>query len=193
MKSVDVEGDLIRTVEQQLSLLGEDAARAGLKRTPTRVARALQFLTSGYRQDVARLINEAIFEESNQEMILVRDIEVYSLCEHHMLPFFGKAHVAYVPEGRIIGLSKIPRIVDAFARRLQVQERLTEQIAAALDGALSPKGVGVIIEARHLCMMMRGVEKQNSSATTSAMIGIFRTDPKTRSEFLELARGRPML
>jgi len=193
MNSLDAEGELVRTVEQQLSLLGEDVSREGLKRTPTRVARALQFLTSGYRQDLSRLVNEAIFEESNQEMILVRDIEVYSLCEHHMLPFFGKAHVAYVPDGRIIGLSKIPRIVDAFARRLQVQERLTEQIAAALDGALNPKGVGVIIEARHLCMMMRGVEKQNSSATTSAMIGIFRTDPKTRSEFLELARGRPML
>jgi GTP cyclohydrolase I len=193
MKSLDVEGDLVRSVEHQLTLLGEDPTRQGLQRTPTRVARALQFLTSGYRQDVARLVNEAIFEEANQEMILVRDIELYSLCEHHMLPFFGKAHVAYIPDGRIIGLSKIPRIVDAFARRLQVQERLTEQIAAALDGALKPRGVGVIIEARHLCMMMRGVEKQNSSATTSAMIGSFRTDPKTRSEFLELARGRPVL
>jgi GTP cyclohydrolase I len=191
MKPLDVEADLKRTVEQQLSLLGEDPSRPGLDRTPARVARALQFLTSGYRQDLTRLVNDAIFEEPNQEMILVRDIEVYSLCEHHMLPFFGKAHVAYVPDGRIIGLSKVPRIVDAFARRLQVQERLTEQIAAALDGALKPKGVGVIIEARHLCMMMRGVEKQNSSATTSAMLGIFRTDPKTRSEFLELSRRCP--
>jgi GTP cyclohydrolase I len=189
----DLEGELKRNVEQQLSLLGEDPHRHGLERTPARVARALQFLTSGYRQDLGRLVNDAIFEEPNQEMILVRDIEVYSLCEHHMLPFFGKAHVAYIPDGRIIGLSKIPRLVDAFARRLQVQERLTEQIAAALDGALKPKGVGVIIEARHLCMMMRGVEKQNSSATTSAMLGIFRTDPKTRSEFLELSRGRPVL
>ena len=193
MKPLDVESELMRIIEQQLSLLGEDPNRQALKRTPARVARALQFLTSGYRQDVARLINDAIFEEPNQEMILVRDIEVYSLCEHHLLPFFGKAHVAYIPDGRIIGLSKIPRIVDAFARRLQVQERLTEQIAAALDDALKPKGVGVIIEARHLCMMMRGVEKQNSSATTSAMFGSFRTDPKTRSEFLELSRGRPLL
>jgi GTP cyclohydrolase IA len=190
---LDVESELKRIVEQQLSLLGEDPTRHGLERTPGRVARALQFLTSGYRQDVTRLVNDAIFEEPNQEMILVRDMELYSLCEHHLLPFFGKAHVAYIPEGRIIGLSKIPRIVDAFARRLQVQERLTEQIAAALDSALKPKGVGVIIEARHLCMMMRGVEKQNSSATTSAMLGIFRTDSKTRSEFLELARGRPVL
>jgi GTP cyclohydrolase I len=193
MKPLDMEAELKRTVEQQLSLLGEDPARQGLERTPARVARALQFLTSGYRQDLKRLVNDAIFEEPNQEMILVRDIELYSLCEHHMLPFFGKAHVAYVPDGRIIGLSKIPRLVDAFARRLQVQERLTEQIAAALDDALKPKGVGVIVEARHLCMMMRGVEKQNSSATTSSMLGIFRTDPKTRSEFLDLSRGRPVL
>jgi GTP cyclohydrolase IA len=193
MKPLDIEAELKRIVEQQLSLLGEDPHRQGLERTPSRVARSLQFLTSGYRQDLTRLVNDAIFEEQNQEMILVRDIEVYSLCEHHLLPFFGKAHVAYVPDGRIIGLSKIPRLVDAFARRLQVQERLTEQIAAALDDALKPKGVGVIIEARHLCMMMRGVEKQNSSATTSAMLGIFRADPKTRSEFLELSRGRPML
>lgn len=190
MKPLEVEKDLMRLVEQQLTLLGEDPGRSGLARTPARVARALQFLTSGYRLDVAKLVNDAIFEEQNQEMILVRDIEVYSLCEHHMLPFFGKAHVAYIPDGRIIGLSKIPRIVDAFARRLQVQERLTGQIAAALDGALRPKGVGVIIEARHLCMMMRGVEKQNSSATTSSMLGIFRTDSKTRTEFLDLSRGR---
>src|SRR4029079_8037784 len=134
MSSLDVEGDLVRSVEHQLTLLGEDISRQGLQRTPTRVARALQFLTSGYRQDLTRLVNEAIFEEANQEMILVRDIELYSLCEHHMLPFFGKAHVASIPDGGIVGLSKIPRIVDAFARRLQVQERLTEQIAAALDG-----------------------------------------------------------
>jgi GTP cyclohydrolase I len=192
MKPTDVEADLSRLVEQELRLLGEDPERAPLRRTPARVARALQFLTSGYKQDVARIVNDAIFEEPNEEMILVRDIELYSMCEHHMLPFFGKAHVAYIPDGRIIGLSKIPRIVDAFARRLQVQERLTQQIAAALDGALKPKGVGVIIEARHLCMMMRGVEKQNSCATTSAMLGIFRTDSKTRSEFLELSRSRPL-
>jgi GTP cyclohydrolase I len=190
MKPAEVDAELMRTVEQQLILLGEDPTRHPLRKTPERVARALQFLTSGYRQDIKRLVNDAIFEEPNQEMIVVRDIEIYSLCEHHLLPFFGKAHVAYVPDGRIIGLSKIPRIVDAFARRLQVQERLTEQIAAALDEALKPKGVGVIIEARHLCMMMRGVEKQNSSATTSSMLGIFRTDSKTRTEFLELSRGR---
>lgn len=190
MSAGDVEAALMKTVEQQIRLLGEDPARAGIQRTPARVARSLQFLTSGYRQDIVKLVNDAIFEESNQEMILVRDIELYSLCEHHLLPFFGKAHVAYIPDGRIIGLSKIPRIVDTFARRLQVQERLTEQIAAALETALRPRGVGVIIEARHLCMMMRGVEKQNSSATTSAMLGSFRTDSKTRSEFLELARAR---
>jgi GTP cyclohydrolase I len=193
VKPNDTEAELMKLVEQELVLLGEDPARQALRRTPARVARALQFLTSGYRLDVAKLVNGAIFEEPNQEMILVRDIEVYSLCEHHLLPFFGKAHVAYLPDGKIIGLSKIPRLVDAFARRLQVQERLTEQIAAALDGALRPKGVGVIIEARHLCMMMRGVEKQNSSATTSAMLGLFRTDSKTRAEFLELSRGRPIL
>jgi GTP cyclohydrolase I len=190
---LDAEAELAKTVARQLALLGEDPGRSGLQRTPARVAHALRFLTSGYSQDLASLVNGAIFEEPTQEMILVRDVEVYSLCEHHLLPFFGKAHVAYVPDGRIIGLSKVPRVVDAFARRLQVQERLTEQIAAALESALRPKGVGVIIEARHLCMMMRGVEKQNSSATTSSMLGIFRSDPKTRAEFLELARGRPAL
>jgi GTP cyclohydrolase IA len=192
MNPKESEQELKRTIEQQIRLIGEDPARAGLARTPERVARSLQFLTSGYRLDLMKLVNDAIFEEPNQEMIVVRDIELYSLCEHHMLPFFGKAHVAYVPDGRIIGLSKIPRIVDGFARRLQVQERLTEQIAVALECALRPKGVGVIVEARHLCMMMRGVEKQNSSATTSAMLGIFRTDSKTRSEFLDLARSRSL-
>jgi len=175
-------------VKQQLQHLGEDPSREGLAHTPERVARSFGFLTSGYRTDIQTLINGAIFAEDCSEMVLIRDIEVYSLCEHHMLPFFGKAHVAYIPNGRIIGLSKVPRIVDAFARRLQVQERLTQQVAEALNDALDPRGVAVVIEARHLCMMMRGVEKQNSSATTSAMLGLFRDDPKTRMEFLDLSR-----
>ena len=175
-------------VKQQLHLLDEDPSREGLARTPERVARSFGFLTSGYRTDIQSLINGAIFAEDCSEMVLIRDIEIYSLCEHHMLPFFGKAHVAYIPNGRIIGLSKVPRIVDAFARRLQVQERLTQQVAEALYDALDPRGVAVVIEARHLCMMMRGVEKQNSSATTSAMLGLFRDDPKTRMEFLDLSR-----
>ena len=175
-------------VKQQLHHLGEDPSREGLARTPERVARSFGFLTSGYRTDIQTLINGAIFAEDCSEMVLIRDIEIYSLCEHHMLPFFGKAHVAYIPNGRIIGLSKVPRIVDAFARRLQVQERLTQLVAEALNDALDPRGVAVVIEARHLCMMMRGVEKQNSSATTSAMLGLFRDDPKTRMEFLDLSR-----
>ena len=175
-------------VRQQLELLGEDPEREGLQKTPDRVAKAMDFLTSGYRVDLEELINGALFEEETQEMILVRNIELYSMCEHHMLPFIGKAHVAYIPDGKIIGLSKIARIVDAYARRLQVQERLTEQIAGALECGLQPKGVGVVIEARHFCMMMRGVEKQNSSATTSAMLGLFRSDSKTRAEFLSLIR-----
>ncbi|MAB91492.1 MAG: GTP cyclohydrolase I FolE [Planctomycetes bacterium] len=175
-------------VKQQLHHLGEDPSREGLARTPERVARSFGFLTSGYRTDIQTLINGAIFAEDCSEMVLIRDIEIYSLCEHHMLPFFGKAHVAYIPNGRIIGLSKVPRIVDAFARRLQVQERLTQQVAEALYDALDPRGVAVVIEARHLCMMMRGVEKQNSSATTSSMLGLFRDDPKTRMEFLDLSR-----
>ena len=175
-------------VKQQLQHLGEDPSREGLARTPERVARSFGFLTSGYRTDIQTLINGAIFAEDCSEMVLIRDIEVYSLCEHHMLPFFGKAHVAYIPNGRVIGLSKVPRIVDAFARRLQVQERLTQQVAEALYDALDPRGVAVVIEARHLCMMMRGVEKQNSSATTSSMLGLFRDDPKTRMEFLDLSR-----
>ncbi len=183
---------LAETVEKQLRLLGEDPSREGLQKTPGRVARSLKFLTSGYQVDLDALVNKAVFNEDTSEMIVVRDIELYSMCEHHLLPFFGKAHVAYVPNGRIIGLSKIPRLVDAFARRMQVQERLTQQVAEALQSALTPHGVGVVIEARHLCMMMRGVEKQNSSATTSAMLGLFRTDAKTRHEFLELVRGRSL-
>src|SRR5688572_350493 len=174
-------------VERQLELLGEDPARDGLARTPLRVSSALRFLTGGYANSVADVVGEGVFEDAYQNMVLVRDIELYSLCEHHMLPFFGKAHVAYIPDGRIIGLSKIPRIVDVFARRLQVQERLTDQIADALMDVLRPRGVGVVIEAQHFCMMMRGVEKQNSSTVTSALRGAFRDCDMTRQEFLRLA------
>jgi GTP cyclohydrolase I len=174
-------------VQRQLELLGEDPDRQGLLRTPQRVARSLAWLTRGYGMDPAAILGDAMFEEEHQSMVMVRDIELYSLCEHHMLPFFGKAHVAYVPDGRIVGLSKIPRLVEVFARRLQVQERLTEQIAGALEDLLQPRGVGVVIEAVHLCMMMRGVEKQNSSTITSALRGEFRDCPMTRDEFLRLA------
>ena len=191
MNQNDKIGRLAASQRAILEALGEDPGRQGLRKTPERVARALAFLTSGYAQDAESILRGAIFEEECTEMILVKDMELYSLCEHHMLPFFGKAHVAYIPDGRIIGLSKIPRVVDVFSRRLQVQERLTQQIAEALDRALKPKGVAVVLEARHLCMMMRGVEKQNSCATTSAMLGHFRSDPKTRMEFLELIR-RPL-
>jgi GTP cyclohydrolase I len=166
--------------------LGEDTGREGLLHTPDRVARSLRFLVSGYQRNVADVINGAVFAESYEEMVLVRDIEVYSLCEHHLLPFYGKAHVAYLPRGRIVGLSKLPRIVEVFARRLQVQERLTTQIASALDEALHPYGTAVVIEASHLCMMMRGVEKQNSRTVTSALTGAFQRDPKCRNEFLDL-------
>jgi GTP cyclohydrolase I len=173
-------------VRELLIEIGEDPEREGLLKTPERVAKAYAFLTSGYRQDVETVINNAIFESHANNMIICREIEVYSMCEHHMLPFFGKAHVAYIPNGKIVGLSKIPRIVEIFSRRLQVQERLTQQIAQTLYDALTPDGVGVVIEARHMCMMMRGVEKQNSAATTSSMLGIFRDDVKTRGEFLHL-------
>ncbi|MEO8897109.1 MAG: GTP cyclohydrolase I FolE [Candidatus Dormibacter sp.] len=173
-------------VEKLIRELGEDTEREGLLRTPGRVARSLRFLLSGYDHNVADVINGAVFAESYQEMVLVRDIEVYSLCEHHLLPFYGKAHVAYLPRGRILGLSKVPRIVEVFARRLQVQERLTTQIAAALDEALDPYGTAVVVEASHLCMMMRGVEKQNSRTVTSALTGAFQNDPKCRGEFLDL-------
>ena len=175
--------DLVR---QLLPHLGEDPGREGLRRTPARVAKSMRWLTRGYGRSVENVIGNAVFEEAHESMVLVRDIEVYSLCEHHMLPFFGKAHIAYYPNGRIVGLSKLPRVVDVFARRLQVQERLTDQIADALMDVLQPMGVGVVIEAYHLCMMMRGVEKQNSKTVTSALRGIFRDDAKTRDEFLRL-------
>jgi GTP cyclohydrolase IA len=174
-------------VRRQLALLGEDPEREGLVRTPDRVAKAMHFLTAGYEMTVEEVVGSALFEERHENMVMVRDIELYSLCEHHMLPFFGKAHVAYIPNGRIVGLSKLPRIVEMFARRLQVQERLTEQVAKAIDDVLAPRGVGVVIEAFHMCMMMRGVEKQNSRTITSALRGVFRDDAKTRDEFLRLA------
>ena len=171
-----------------LEALGEDPRREGLERTPARVAESLRFLTSGYGQDLKELVNGAVYEDAADEIIAVCDIEMYSLCEHHLLPFVGKAHVAYLPDGKIIGLSKLPRIVDMFARRLQVQERLTTQIAEAVRQVLSPRGVGVLIEADHLCMRMRGVEKQSSYAVTSCMLGRFRADARTRSEFLNLVQ-----
>ena len=173
-------------VAQLLASVGEDPAREGLQRTPQRVAKAWEFLTRGYGLDLHEVLNDAVFEEKYSEMVVVKKIDFFSLCEHHLLPFFGKVHVAYVPKGKIIGLSKIPRIVEIFSRRLQVQERLTRQIADTLFESLNPEGVGVVIEARHMCMMMRGVEKQNSSATTSAMLGVFRDDMRTRQEFLHL-------
>ena len=184
-----VEGqvELASLVRRQLDLLGEDPGREGLLRTPERVAKSLAWLTGGYDTDVRDVIGEGVFEETHEGMVMVRDIEMYSMCEHHMLPFFGKVHVAYIPDGRIVGLSKLPRIVDVFARRLQVQERLTEEIAEAIDDVLHPLGVGVVIEAVHLCMMMRGVEKQNSKTITSALRGQFRECPMTRDEFLRLA------
>ena len=175
-------------VEQMLAALGEDPAREGLARTPERVERAMRYLTSGYQTRVEDVLNEALFVEDYDEMVLVKDIDVFSMCEHHLLPFYGKAHVAYIPNGKVVGLSKIPRLVDMFARRLQVQERLTVQIAETIRDVIQPKGVGVVIEAVHFCMMMRGVEKQNSIAVTSCMLGGFRDRQPTREEFLELIR-----
>ncbi len=175
-------------VKDLLKELGEDPYRDGLKKTPERVSEALRYLTSGYAQTVPEVLNGAVFTESYDEMVVVKDIELYSLCEHHLLPFFGKAHIAYMPAGRIVGLSKLARLVDMFARRLQVQERLTTQIAEALQEALQPAGVAVVIEAFHFCMMMRGVEKQNSQAITSCMLGSFRDCKETREEFLQLIK-----
>ncbi len=180
--------DLPAMVKNLLAGLGENPDREGLRSTPRRVAEGLRFLTSGYEVDMRKLLNGAIFEDAADEMIVVKDIEMYSLCEHHLLPFFGKCHVGYLPKGKIVGLSKIPRIVDAFARRLQVQERLTTQIAEALMDSLHPLGVGVVVEASHLCMMMRGVQKQNCRAVTSCMLGGFKKDNRTRAEFLSFIR-----
>jgi len=180
---------IARGVSSTLSAIGEDPSREGLLKTPERVAKAQLFLTQGYGQDAAEILRSAVFEESYDEMILVKDIELYSMCEHHMVPFFGKAHVAYIPDGHIVGLSKIPRVVDVFARRLQVQERLTMQIRTAIEDALNPQGVAVVIEATHLCMVMRGVQKQHSVTTTSSMSGPFLENTHTRAEFMRLIHG----
>ncbi|MFN2509204.1 MAG: GTP cyclohydrolase I FolE [Chthoniobacterales bacterium] len=177
-----------QSFRELLESVGEDPNRQGLLRTPHRAAKALEFLTNGYRQDLEQIVNQAIFDSDASEIILVKDIELYSICEHHLLPFIGKAHVAYIPNGKVIGLSKVARIVDVFARRLQIQEQLTTQIADALMHALHPAGVAVVIEAKHLCMMMRGVEKQNSVMTTSCLLGSFKEDARTRSEFLSLLK-----
>lgn len=182
-------GDLAENVRETLGLIGENAEREGLLKTPERVAKAMLFLTQGYQQDPHEILRSATFDEEYDEMILVRDIDIYSLCEHHMVPFFGKAHVAYIPDKKIVGLSKIPRVVDVFARRLQVQERLTIQIRDAIEQALDPQGVAVIIEATHLCMVMRGVQKQHSVTTTSSMSGPFLDHPHTRAEFMRLING----
>jgi len=177
-------------VRQMISAVGEDPDREGVSKTPARVAKSMRFLTSGYQQDIDKVLNGALYSVVYDEMVIVKDIEMFSLCEHHLLPFFGRCHVAYVPNGKVIGLSKIPRIVDVFARRLQVQERLTVQIAETIMEKIKPQGVGVIVEARHLCMIMRGVEKQNSLAVTSHMLGVFRECEGTRSEFLRLVKER---
>jgi GTP cyclohydrolase I len=181
---------LEEAVRTMLHGVGEDPQREGLLKTPHRVAESLRFLTSGYQQDVKKVLNGAVYSVAYDEMVIVKDIEIFSMCEHHLLPFFGRCHVAYIPTKKVIGLSKIPRLVDVFARRLQIQERLTNQIAETIMDTIKPQGVGVIIEARHLCMIMRGVEKQNSVAVTSAMLGAFRDDGQTRAEFLRLVRER---
>jgi GTP cyclohydrolase IA len=177
-------------VREMIVRLGEDPNREGLSRTPARVEKAMKFLVKGYKDDPEALLRKALFTVSYDEMVIVKDVEMFSLCEHHLLPFFGKVHVAYIPKGKVIGLSKIPRLIEAFSRRLQIQERLTTQIAEAIQNAVEPQGVGVVIEARHLCMMMRGVEKQHSSAVTSSMLGCFRNEEETRTEFLSLIRQR---
>jgi GTP cyclohydrolase IA len=178
-------------VREMLVRLGEDPEREGLLRTPERVQKAFHFLTRGYNEDPEALLKNALFTVTYDEMVIVKDVEVFSLCEHHMLPFFGKVHVAYIPNGKVIGLSKIPRLIEIFSRRLQIQERLTTQIAETIQKVVQPQGVGVVIEARHLCMMMRGVEKQHSAAVTSSMLGCFRDEQETRTEFLSLIRQRP--
>ena len=180
--------NLAKNIKAVLKEIGENPEREGLLKTPERVAKSLDFLTNGYDLDPAEILNKAMFKEQYSQMVLVKDIELYSLCEHHMLPFFGKAHVAYIPNGHIVGLSKIPRIVDVYARRLQVQERLTDQIKDCIQDTLEPKGVAVVIEAQHLCMQMRGVQKQHSSTTSSAFSGVFMSDEKTRSEFMNLIK-----
>lgn len=180
--------DLAKNIKSILTEIGEDPQREGLIKTPERVAKSMSFLTNGYKENPSEILTSAMFAESYSQMVLVKDIELYSLCEHHMLPFFGKAHIAYIPDGHIVGLSKIPRIVDVFSRRLQVQERLTDEIKDCLQGTLNPKGVAVVIEAQHLCMQMRGVQKQHSSTTTSAFSGLFMSDEKTRSEFMKLIK-----
>ncbi|HSH37314.1 MAG TPA: GTP cyclohydrolase I FolE [Chthoniobacterales bacterium] len=182
-------GSLTGSFREIIETIGEDPERQGLLKTPARAARAFEFLTQGYRQTVEEVVNEAIFDSDANEIILVKDIELYSMCEHHLLPFTGRAHVAYIPNGKVIGLSKVARIVDIFARRLQIQEQLTTQIADAIMQSLHPTGVAVVIEAKHLCMMMRGVEKQNSVMTTSHLLGVFKEDARTRSEFLALLKG----
>ena len=182
--------ELAQLVRRQMELVGEDPKRDGLRRTPVRVAEAMNFLTQGYALDPMTVLNDALFDAVSDEMVIVKDIDFYSLCEHHMLPFFGKCHIAYLPRKKVIGLSKLPRLVDVYARRLQIQERMTFEIANTVQKLINAQGVGVVIEAQHLCMMMRGVEKQNSYAVTSAMLGGFRKDSRTRSEFLELIRHR---
>jgi GTP cyclohydrolase I len=178
-------------VREMLVRVGEDPEREGLVRTPERVHKALEHLTRGYKEDPEAMLQKALFTVTYDEMVIVKDVEMFSLCEHHMLPFFGKVHVAYIPNGKVIGLSKIPRLIEIFSRRLQIQERLTTQIAETIQAAIQPQGVGVVIEARHLCMMMRGVEKQHSATVTSSMLGCFRDEQETRSEFLSLIRNRP--
>ena len=182
--------DLVRALLEQL---GEDPSRDGLLRTPERVEETLRWLTRGYGQTVEDVVGDGVFEADHDEMVIVKDVELYSMCEHHLLPFFGKVHIAYIPDGKIVGFSKLPRIVEVFARRLQVQERLTDEIATTIQEVLEPKGVGVVIEAAHLCMMMRGVEKQHSKTVTSAVRGLFRSDPRTRDEFLRLVASQSLL
>lgn len=189
-REAEAEGELAPLIRDMLAHLGEDPSREGLLRTPERVAKAFRFLTSGYRTDLNNIVNKALFTVKYDEMVIVKDVEFFSLCEHHLLPFYGKMHIAYIPGNRVIGLSKIPRIVDVFARRLQIQERLTQEIAQTIQDLIEPLGVGVICEARHFCMMMRGVEKQHSGAVTSSMLGEFRNKKKTRDEFLSLVNHK---